>query len=71
MTGIPAILDPAAYDAWLDPATPAGYVKQLLGRNLDRTLEFCFATSPQRLLQNRKMRRPGTGGRIQPLLATD
>jgi putative SOS response-associated peptidase YedK len=36
----PAILDPAAYDAWLDPATPADIVKPLLDRNLDGTLEF-------------------------------
>ena len=36
----PAILAPDAYDAWLDPATPAGEVKPLLGRNLDGQLEF-------------------------------
>ncbi|WP_353843110.1 SOS response-associated peptidase family protein [Mesorhizobium sp.] len=26
----PIILDPAAYDAWLDPATPASAAKDLL-----------------------------------------
>jgi putative SOS response-associated peptidase YedK len=36
----PAILDPSAYDAWLDPATPAGELKPLLSRNLDRELRF-------------------------------
>ena len=36
----PAILDPAAYDAWLDPATPAAEVKPLLDHNLDGELQF-------------------------------
>jgi putative SOS response-associated peptidase YedK len=34
----PAILDPAVYDAWLDPATPEP--KALLDRNLDGQLQF-------------------------------
>ena len=35
------ILDEAAYDAWLDPATPAVEAKALLtARNLDRELQF-------------------------------
>ena len=34
----PAILDPAVYDAWLDPATPEP--KALLDRNLDGELQF-------------------------------
>ena len=36
----PAILAPDAYNAWLDPSTPAGDVKPLLDRNLDSRLEF-------------------------------
>jgi putative SOS response-associated peptidase YedK len=37
---MPVILDPAVYDAWLDPATPAGEVKGLLGQHLDGELQF-------------------------------
>jgi len=36
----PAILSPEVYDAWLDPRTPARDLKQLLGDNLDRDLEY-------------------------------
>ncbi|MCV3210022.1 SOS response-associated peptidase [Mesorhizobium sp. YC-39] len=36
----PVILDPTAYDAWLDPTTPAAAAKQLLDVNLDGQLEF-------------------------------
>src|SRR5690349_7417193 len=36
----PAFLAPEAYDAWLDPATPAADVQALLGRNLDDDLQF-------------------------------
>ena len=36
----PAILARDAYNAWLDPSTPAGDVKPLLDRNLDSRLEF-------------------------------
>ena len=36
----PVILDPAAYDAWLDPATPSAEAKSLLARNLDGDLQF-------------------------------
>ena len=36
----PVILDPAAYDAWLDPATPAAEAKALLRANLDGELQF-------------------------------
>jgi len=36
----PVILDPGAYDAWLDPETPAAEVKPLLARNLDGDLQF-------------------------------
>ncbi|WP_353645093.1 SOS response-associated peptidase [Mesorhizobium sp. WSM2239] len=36
----PVILDPAAYDAWLDPATPAAEAKVLLNRDLDGQLQF-------------------------------
>jgi putative SOS response-associated peptidase YedK len=36
----PAILAPEAYDAWLDPATPAADVKPLLANNLDGELQF-------------------------------
>jgi putative SOS response-associated peptidase YedK len=36
----PLILDPAAYDAWLDPATPAAEAKALLAQNLDGELQF-------------------------------
>lgn len=34
----PVILDPAVYDAWLDPSTPE--LKSLLNRNLDGELQF-------------------------------
>ena len=37
---MPVILDPAVYDAWLDPATPVGAVKGLLGHHLDGGLQF-------------------------------
>jgi putative SOS response-associated peptidase YedK len=37
----PVILPEAAYDAWLDPQTPAADAKALLTvRNLDRELQF-------------------------------
>ncbi|RWE84152.1 MAG: hypothetical protein EOS49_21790 [Mesorhizobium sp.] len=36
----PIILDPAAYDAWLDPATPASAAKDLLRRDLGGQLQF-------------------------------
>jgi len=36
----PVILDPAVYDAWLDPETPAAEVKNLLSRHLDSDLQF-------------------------------
>jgi hypothetical protein len=36
----PIILDQAAYDAWLDPATPAKAAKELLAHNLDGELQF-------------------------------
>jgi putative SOS response-associated peptidase YedK len=36
----PLILDPAAYDTWLDPATPAAEAKALLAQNLDGELQF-------------------------------
>ena len=37
---MPVILDPAVYDAWLDPATPAGEARNLLARNIDGDLQF-------------------------------
>jgi putative SOS response-associated peptidase YedK len=37
---MPVILDPAVYDAWLDPATPASDAKSLLSHNLDGDLQF-------------------------------
>ena len=36
----PVILDPAVYDAWLDPETPAADAKNLLASNLDGDLQF-------------------------------
>lgn len=36
----PVILDPAVYDAWLDPATPAADAKNHLGRNINGDLQF-------------------------------
>ena len=36
----PAIVAPDAFDAWLDPSTPAAEVKPLLQHNLDGTLQF-------------------------------
>ena len=36
----PVILDPAAYDAWLDPATPAAEAKTCFAHNLDGELQF-------------------------------
>lgn len=36
----PVILDPAAYDAWLDPSTSAAKAKSLLAMDLDGALEF-------------------------------
>jgi putative SOS response-associated peptidase YedK len=37
---MPVILDPAAYDAWLHPATPVSKAKTLLRQNLNSSLEF-------------------------------
>jgi putative SOS response-associated peptidase YedK len=34
------ILDPGAYDAWLDPAVPSEAAKGLLLANLDSELQF-------------------------------
>ena len=36
----PVILDPAVYDAWLDPATPAAEIKPLLGNDLNGAVQF-------------------------------
>jgi putative SOS response-associated peptidase YedK len=36
----PVILDPAAYNAWLNPATPAAEAKALPAQNLDGELQF-------------------------------
>ncbi|PAP91518.1 hypothetical protein CIT31_30080 [Mesorhizobium wenxiniae] len=36
----PIILDPAAYDAWLDAATPTSAAKDLLRRDLGAQLQF-------------------------------
>lgn len=36
----PIILDPAVYDAWLDPQTPAGELKEVLSHDLDGHLQF-------------------------------
>jgi putative SOS response-associated peptidase YedK len=36
----PVILDPSAYDAWLDPATAPDSLKPLLARDLDGQLRF-------------------------------
>ena len=36
----PVILDPGAYDAWLDPATPSAEAKACSARNLDGELQF-------------------------------
>lgn len=36
----PVILDPAVYDYWLDPATPAAELKPLLSHDLDGQLQF-------------------------------
>jgi putative SOS response-associated peptidase YedK len=36
----PVILDPAAYDSWLDPATPVAAAKDLLLANLDGDLQL-------------------------------
>ncbi|GAB5505970.1 MAG: SOS response-associated peptidase [Rhizobiaceae bacterium] len=37
---MPIMLEPEAYDAWLDPETPVSDAKELLGRNLDGALKF-------------------------------
>jgi putative SOS response-associated peptidase YedK len=36
----PIILDPAVYDAWLDPETPVSKAKELLRYDLDNQLQF-------------------------------
>ncbi|GAB4072286.1 SOS response-associated peptidase [Ancylobacter sonchi] len=36
----PVILDPAWYDAWLDPSTPTGELKPILAHDLDGELQF-------------------------------
>ena len=36
----PVILDPGAYDAWLEPTTPVDAAKGLLLANLDSDLQF-------------------------------
>jgi len=36
----PIIPDQAAYDDWLDPATPPTKAKELLSHNLDGELQF-------------------------------
>lgn len=36
----PVILDPAWYDAWLDPSTPKDKLKQVLAHELDGELQF-------------------------------
>ena len=38
--GQPVILEPAVYDAWLDPATTSAEAKALLARNHDGKLQF-------------------------------
>ncbi|MER9313424.1 SOS response-associated peptidase family protein [Mesorhizobium australicum] len=36
----PLILDPAYYDAWLDPSTPKEYLKDILSHDIDGQLQF-------------------------------
>ena len=36
----PLILDPAYYDAWLNPQTPAGDLKDILRHDIDGNLQF-------------------------------
>lgn len=36
----PLILDPAYYDAWLDPKTPAGDLRDILSHHIDGQLQF-------------------------------
>ncbi|WP_461479407.1 SOS response-associated peptidase family protein [Mesorhizobium jarvisii] len=36
----PVILDQAYYDAWLDPATPKEYLKDILSHDIDGKLQF-------------------------------
>jgi putative SOS response-associated peptidase YedK len=37
---MPVILEPDAYDAWLDPTTPVAEAKALLGQNVGGQLQF-------------------------------
>lgn len=37
---MPGILDPAVYDAWLDPSTPVSEVQTLLHKNLGPQIQF-------------------------------
>ncbi|WP_274533708.1 hypothetical protein [Mesorhizobium huakuii] len=34
------MLDPAYYDAWLDPATPKNYLEDILSHDIDGQLQF-------------------------------
>ena len=36
----PLILDPAYYEAWLDPKSPAGDLKDILNHDIDGQLQF-------------------------------
>ena len=57
----PVILDPVAYDEWLDPATPSP--KGLLDRNLDGDLQFRRVSREV----NSTKDRADTPGMIEPL----
>ncbi|WP_084012961.1 SOS response-associated peptidase family protein [Mesorhizobium sp. L2C089B000] len=65
----PLILDPAYYDAWLDPATPKDSLKDVLSHDIDGQLQFNRVgrevnTSAVNKLPNDH---PGLVGPINPL----
>jgi putative SOS response-associated peptidase YedK len=57
----PVILDPAAYDAWLDPETPAAEAKNLLSRHLDDDLQLHRVSRMVNSVKNQG------GGCIEPI----
>jgi putative SOS response-associated peptidase YedK len=59
---MPVILDPAVYDAWLDPA---GDLKSLLGHNLDGRLQFHWVSRAVNSTKDRSDR----SDMIQPALS--
>ncbi len=63
----PIILDPAAYDAWIDPATSVADAKGLLQQDLDGDLQFYRVGREVNSTSKGGADHPGLIGPLNPL----